>query len=192
MLCYLCCVDRRIRVYDTSHNEFKETRCIQAHDVGWSILDLSLRYLCVSVCECVFVPMCMDAWIHACVHHLDTVSDLSTETSLLSHQLHCLHMVDDVLLYPLQPLGTACWTVSKTLHYLSKYFSAISKVTYFHLLIGRPFIKQFALCYWIIVLSLCPVCNRAPLPQMDTAPNFCTMSIVAKQLDGSRCHLVGR
>ena len=45
-------VDRRIRVYDTSHSEFQETRCIQAQDVGWSILDLALRYLslCLYVC----------------------------------------------------------------------------------------------------------------------------------------------
>jgi len=29
-------------------------------------------------------------------------------------------------------------------------------------------------------------------PNMGTAPNFRWMSIVAKQLDGSRCHLVWR
>ena len=47
--CCVVLVDRRIRVYDTSHAEFRETRCIQAHDVGWSILDLALRYICLSV-----------------------------------------------------------------------------------------------------------------------------------------------
>jgi len=24
---------------------------------------------------------------------------------------------------------------------------------------GRPFLKRFALCYWTVVLSVCPVCN---------------------------------
>lgn len=36
------CQDRKIRVYDTSHDEFNEMCCIQAQDVGWSILDLAL------------------------------------------------------------------------------------------------------------------------------------------------------
>jgi len=32
-----------------------------------------------------------------------------------------------------------------------------------------------------------------PAPQIkDTAPNFWSMSIVAKRLDGSKCHLVCR
>jgi len=31
-----------------------------------------------------------------------------------------------------------------------------------------------------------------PKKKGDTAPNFWRMSIVAKRLDGSRCHLVGR
>jgi len=30
------------------------------------------------------------------------------------------------------------------------------------------------------------------LPQRGTAPNFRPISVVAKWLDGSRCHLVGR
>jgi len=30
------------------------------------------------------------------------------------------------------------------------------------------------------------------LSQRDTAPNFRPMSVVAKRLEGSRCHLVGR
>ena len=33
--------------------------------------------------------------------------------------------------------------------------------------------------------------NPAPLLQRGTAPNFWPMSVVAKRLDGSRCHLVG-
>jgi len=33
--------------------------------------------------------------------------------------------------------------------------------------------------------------DPAPLAQRGTAPNFRPMSVVAKQLDGSRCHLVG-
>jgi len=32
--------------------------------------------------------------------------------------------------------------------------------------------------------------DTAPLPKKGTAPNFRPMSIVAKWLDGSRCHLV--
>jgi len=31
-----------------------------------------------------------------------------------------------------------------------------------------------------------------PVPHRGTAPNFWRMSVVAKQLDASRCHLVGR
>jgi len=48
------CADRRIRVYDTSRDGFNEMCCIQAQDVGWSILDLALRCLSVrpSVCLC--------------------------------------------------------------------------------------------------------------------------------------------
>ena len=33
--------------------------------------------------------------------------------------------------------------------------------------------------------------NPAPLPQMGRAPNFQPISVVAKRLHGSRCHLVG-
>jgi len=32
----------------------------------------------------------------------------------------------------------------------------------------------------------------SPFPQRGTAPNFRPMSVVAKRLDGSRCHLVRR
>jgi len=32
--------------------------------------------------------------------------------------------------------------------------------------------------------------DPAPLPQRGTAPNFCPISVVAKWLDGLRCHLV--
>ena len=34
--------------------------------------------------------------------------------------------------------------------------------------------------------------DAAPVPKEGTAPNFRPMSIVAKQLDGLRCHLVWR
>jgi len=34
--------------------------------------------------------------------------------------------------------------------------------------------------------------DPAPLPQRGTAPNFRPIFVVAKWLDGSRCHLVGR
>jgi len=34
--------------------------------------------------------------------------------------------------------------------------------------------------------------DQAPLPQRGTAPNFRPISLVAKWLDGLRCHLVWR
>jgi len=34
--------------------------------------------------------------------------------------------------------------------------------------------------------------TQLPLFQRGTAPNFWPISVVAKWLDGSRCHLVGR
>ena len=34
--------------------------------------------------------------------------------------------------------------------------------------------------------------TQLPLPQRDTAPNFRPMSVVAKRLDGPRCHLAFR
>jgi len=34
--------------------------------------------------------------------------------------------------------------------------------------------------------------DPAPPPKRGTAPDFRSMSIVAKRLDRSRCHLVGR
>jgi len=34
--------------------------------------------------------------------------------------------------------------------------------------------------------------DPAPLPERGTGPNFRPMSVVAKRLDGSRCHLVER
>jgi len=37
--------------------------------------------------------------------HLDIPSDPQSETSLLSHQSICLHMVDDILVYLAQPSG---------------------------------------------------------------------------------------
>ena len=87
---------------------------------------------------------------------------------------------------------------------------------------GRPFVKRFALCYRTVVLSVLSVTlvyygetvgrikmklgmqvglgpgnivlygDPAPLPKKATTPNFWPMSIVAKRLDGSICHLVWR
>jgi len=34
--------------------------------------------------------------------------------------------------------------------------------------------------------------DPTPLSKRGTAPNFRPMSVVAKRLDGSKCHLVGR
>jgi len=61
-------------------------------------------------------------------HHLDTVSDPSTETSLLSRQSNCLHTADDILVYPAQPFGTACRIISETLLYLWTFLGAINRV----------------------------------------------------------------
>jgi len=83
------------------------------------------------------------------------------------------------------------------------------------LLVGRPFVKRFVLCYRTVVLSVLSVtlvyCSQmigrikmnlgmgvglgpghivldpSPLPQTGTAPNFRPISVVAKWLDGSRC-----
>jgi len=83
---------------------------------------------------------------------------------------------------------------------------------------GRPFAKRFALCYRTIVLSCLSVtlvyCGQTvgrikmklgmqiglghivldwaqlSLPQRGTAPNFRPVCVVAKRLDGLRCHLV--
>jgi len=95
-------------------------------------------------------------------------------------------------------------------------------------IVGRPFVKRFALCYRTVVLSVrsvCPVCDvgilwpngltdqdqtwpagrprprphcvrwgpSSPPPKRGGhPPNFRPMSIVAKRLDTSRCHLVPR
>jgi len=84
---------------------------------------------------------------------------------------------------------------------------------------GRPFVKRFALCYRSVVLSVCnvralwrsswmdqdetwharrtrpwPLCVRwgpSSPPQRGTAPNFWPISVAAKWLHGSRCHLIG-
>jgi len=97
--------------------------------------------------------------------------------------------------------------------------------------LGRQFVKRFALCYRTVVclsvLSVCPACPvcdvgilwpngcmdqdatwyggrprprpycvrcgpNSPLSNSGIAPNFRTISIVAKRLDGSRCQLVRR
>jgi len=85
---------------------------------------------------------------------------------------------------------------------------------------GRPFIKQFTLCYQTIVcpVSVLSACNVGvlwpngwmhqdetwnagrprPWPHCirwrpsSPSPNFRPISVVAKRLDGSRCHLAGR
>jgi len=80
-------------------------------------------------------------------------------------------------------------------------------------IIGRPFVKRFALCYRSVLCL--PVCNvgelwpddwmgedetwphcqmgtQLPSPKGAQPPNFRPISVVAKWLDGSRCHLVGR
>jgi len=81
---------------------------------------------------------------------------------------------------------------------------------------------QFALCYHTVACLSCPVCDidvlwpngwtdqdenagrprpwphcvrwgtQLPLPQRELPPNFWPISVVAKWLDGSRCHLVWR
>jgi len=61
-------------------------------------------------------------------HHLDTVPDPSTETSLAVPPVKpTLRTADDVLVYLAQPFGTAaCRTISDTLEllYLSAFFGA--------------------------------------------------------------------
>jgi len=88
------------------------------------------------------------------------------------------------------------------------------------LVFGRPFVKRFALCYQTVVCPVCdvgvlwpngwmdqdetwhesrprprPHCVRwgpsFPSPKGHT-PQFTAMSVVAKRLDGLRCHLVRR
>jgi len=86
--------------------------------------------------------------------------------------------------------------------------------------LGQPFVKRFALCYRTLILSVHPVSNAGGLwpngwmdqdetwhrarpwprphcvrwgpssPQRGT--NFRPMSVVAKRLNGSRCHLARR
>jgi len=92
--------------------------------------------------------------------------------------------------------------------------------------IGRPFVKRFALCYRIVVcVAVLSVCNvgvwsngwmnqdetwHAGIglgpshtvldgdPALPSSPQFLAhvcygaMSVMAKGLDGSRCHLLGR
>jgi len=80
----------------------------------------------------------------------------------------------------------------------------------------QPFLKRFALCYWTVVPSDCPVCDvgvlwpngwikiklgmpiglgpgymGTQLPKRGTAPNFRSISVVAKWLDRLRCHALG-
>jgi len=39
-------------------------------------------------------------------------------------------------------------------------------------------------------VTLCYMGTQFPLPKRGIAPNFWTVTVVAKRLDGSRCHLV--
>jgi len=80
---------------------------------------------------------------------------------------------------------------------------------------GRPFVKQFALCYRTVVLSVCDVGVLWPNGRTDQdetwhagspwtwphcvrwgpsspSPSFRPISVAAKWLDGSICHLVWR
>ena len=84
---------------------------------------------------------------------------------------------------------------------------------------GRPFVKKFALWYQTVVCPICPVCpvcdvgvlwpngwtdqdetwhagRPRPWPHCvrwgPSSPNLRPISVAAKWLDGSRCHLVWR
>ena len=89
-------------------------------------------------------------------------------------------------------------------------------------LFGRPFVKRFALCYRTVFCPVPSVCLSVTLlycgqtvgwiklkldkeiglgyshilldrdQKRGTAPNFQPMSVVAKRLNGSKCHLVWR
>jgi len=90
--------------------------------------------------------------------------------------------------------------------------------------LGRPFVKRFALCYQTVVCPACPVCPvcdvgvlwpngcmnqdetwhtcrphcaidgdpAPPPPKGQSRPSFRPISVVAKWLKGSRCHVVWR
>ena len=58
-------------------------------------------------------------------HHLDTISNQSTETSPLSNQSNCLCTADDVFVPTAQLFGRACGLISETLLYLLMFFGAI-------------------------------------------------------------------
>jgi len=104
-------------------------------------------------------------------------------------------------------------------HHIHIYVSAI-KFYIIYDIFGRPFVKQFALCYRTVVLSCdvgalwpsgwtdqdktshvgrprpWPHCVRQGLsslsPKGVQPPNFRPISVEAKWLDGPRCHLVWR
>jgi len=77
--------------------------------------------------------MSMSLCLYVCMsHHLDTVSDPSTETNILSRQLNCLCTADDILVYPAQPFGTVCQIILETLLYLWAFFGAIQRLIYSH------------------------------------------------------------
>ena len=101
---------------------------------------------------------------------------------------------------------------------LGRLGGVVLKVTVF----GRLFVKRFALCYRTVVLSCLSatliycgqmlrwikmklsmevglglghiVLDGDPAPPLSKGhtPSFRPISVVAKRLDGSRCHLVGR
>ena len=93
------------------------------HDLHW--LDMTDRIL-LRIAVTVYAIAVFMAWLQTtcliCVliqrhtaHHLDTVSDPSIETNLLSHQSNSLRTADDVLVYPAEPFATVCRIISETL-----------------------------------------------------------------------------
>ena len=97
-----------------------------------------------------------------------------------------------------------------TLTYLLLSNNHLERIIIRPIIFGRPFVKRFALCDRSVVLSVTFVhCGQTvgrikmklsmqvgfgqlPLHQMDAAPNFRPMFIVAKRLDGLRWHLAWR
>ena len=75
--------------------------------------------------------------------------------------------------------STVCWCSSSWLGLAMR------------LIFGRPFVKRFALCYRTVVCHVCVRLGSSPPKKEHSSPHtFWPMSVVAKRLDGSRCHLV--
>ena len=118
------------------HGSFKFDRGLHhatKHDLHWlDMADRILFQIALTVYRCVhgmLQTICLNSVFIQChtAHHLDTVSDPSTETSLLSHQSKCLcsNTADDVLVYPAQLFGKAGQIISEIPLYQG--FSALSK-----------------------------------------------------------------